>query len=135
MIIGIGNDLCDIKRIETALERFGRRFEERCFTEVERAKAAGRADKAGTLAKRFAAKEACSKALGSGVNGRHGIHWHDMEVGNDGAGRPTLTVTGAARTLLDTLIPAGHEAVIHLTLSDEHPLAQAFVLIEARPRG
>jgi holo-[acyl-carrier protein] synthase len=130
MIIGIGNDLCDIRRIEKALGRYGRRFEERCFTAAERAKAAGRADKAGTLAKRFAAKEACSKALGTGISG---IHWHDMEVVNEETGRPTLTLTGPARLVLDRLVPAGHEAHIHLTLSDEHPLAQALVIIEARP--
>jgi holo-[acyl-carrier protein] synthase len=130
MIIGIGNDLCDIRRIETALARYGQRFEERCFTEGERAKAAGRADKAGTLAKRFAAKEACSKALGTGISG---IHWHDMEVVNEETGRPTLKLTGAAMDLLATRVPAGHEPFIHLTLSDEHPLAQAFVVIEARP--
>ncbi len=132
MIIGIGNDLCDIRRIEKALSRHGRRFEERCFTPAERAKAAGRADKAGTLAKRFAAKEACSKALGTGIGG---IHWHDMEVVNDGKGRPALNLTGPAKDLLDALLPAGHEAFIHLSLSDEHPLAQAFVIIEARPAG
>ncbi|CAM5768997.1 holo-[acyl-carrier-protein] synthase [Labrys miyagiensis] len=133
MIIGIGNDLCDIRRIETALSRFGRRFEERCFTETERAKAAGRADKAGTLAKRFAAKEACSKALGTGVNGMQGVHWHHMEVVNDRTGRPTMRLTGTARAMLDALLPEGHDAVVHLSLSDEHPLAQAFVVIEARP--
>ena len=135
MIIGLGNDLCDIRRIETALARFGRRFEERCFTEAERAKAEGRGDKAGTLAKRFAAKEACSKALGTGVNGAHGVHWHDMEVANDKSGRPSLSLRGAARARLESLMPPGHEAVIHLTLSDEHPMAQAVVIIEARPAG
>ncbi|QEN90506.1 holo-ACP synthase [Labrys sp. KNU-23] len=132
MIIGIGSDLCDIRRIEDALVRFGERFERRCFTEGERAKAAGRADKAGTLAKRFAAKEACSKALGTGING---IHWHDMEILNAESGRPELRLTGAALRLLEGLLPAGHEAHIHLSLTDEHPLAQAFVVIEARPRA
>ncbi|MGJ4856366.1 holo-ACP synthase [Labrys sp. La1] len=131
MIIGIGSDLCDIRRIEAALARYGERFQQRCFTEAERAKAAGRADKAGTLAKRFAAKEACSKALGTGISG---IHWHDMEILNAESGRPELRLTGAALQLLDSLLPAGHEAHIHLSLTDEHPLAQAFVVIEARLR-
>jgi holo-[acyl-carrier protein] synthase len=135
MIIGIGSDLCDIRRIESALARFAERFEERCFTPLEREKAAGRADKAGTLAKRFAAKEACSKALGTGIYGEHGIHFREMEVVNDKAGRPTLHLSGAARARLDTLVPPGHEAFIHLSLTDEHPLAQAFVVIEARPKG
>lgn len=130
MIIGIGNDLCDIRRIETALARYGQRFERRCFTEGELAKAAGRADKAGTLAKRFAAKEACAKALGTGISG---IHWHDMEVVNEESGRPELNLTGPARALLEALVPEGYRPFIHLSLSDEHPLAQAFVVIEARP--
>jgi holo-[acyl-carrier protein] synthase len=129
MIIGIGNDLCDIRRIETALERYGERFEKRCFTEAERARASARADRAGTYAKRFAAKEACSKALGTGIRG---IRWHEMSVVNLASGQPTLHLTGDAQARLDTLTPPGHEAFIHLTLSDEHPLAQAIVLIEVR---
>ncbi|WP_448952972.1 holo-ACP synthase [Labrys neptuniae] len=132
MIIGIGSDLCDIRRIEAALARHGERFEKRCFTAGERAKAAGRADKAGTFAKRFAAKEACSKALGTGISG---IHWHDMEILNAESGRPELVLSGAALSLLAGLLPAGHEARLHLSLTDEHPLAQAFVVIEARPRA
>jgi len=135
MIIGIGSDLCDIRRIEDALARFGERFERRCFTEGERAKAAGRADKAGTLAKRFAAKEACSKALGTGVNGMAGIHWHDMEVLNAESGRPELRLSGAALRCLGDMLPEAHEAHLHLSLTDEHPLAQAFVVIEARLRA
>jgi holo-[acyl-carrier protein] synthase len=129
MIIGIGNDLCDIRRIEEALDRHGERFEKRCFTDAERAKANGRADRAGTYAKRFAAKEACAKALGTGLRG---LRWHDMDVVNLASGQPTLHLSGEAKTRLDALTPAGHEAFIHLTLTDEHPLAQAIVLIEAR---
>jgi holo-[acyl-carrier protein] synthase len=129
MIIGIGNDLCDIRRIQAALDRYGERFERRCFTEIERAKANGRADRAGTYAKRFAAKEACSKALGTGIRG---IRWQEMGVVNLPSGQPTLHLTGLARTRLEKLIPPGHDAFIHLTLTDEHPLAQAIVLIEAR---
>ncbi|MDQ0470756.1 holo-ACP synthase [Labrys wisconsinensis] len=132
MIIGIGNDLCDIRRIEAALERFGERFTHRCFTPAERAKAERRADRAGTYAKRFAAKEACSKALGTGIRG---IRWQEMGVVNLPSGQPTLELTGEARRRLDALVPAGHAAVIHVTLTDEHPLAQAIVLIEARPVG
>lgn len=129
MIIGIGNDLCDIRRIQSALDRYGERFEMRCFTEIERAKANSRADRAGTYAKRFAAKEACSKALGTGIRG---IRWQEMGVVNLPSGQPTLRLTGLARARLDALLPPRHEAVIHLTLTDEHPLAQAIVLIEAR---
>jgi len=130
MIIGIGTDLCDIRRIERALGRFGERFTRRCFTETERAKADRRADRAGTYAKRFAAKEACSKALGTGIRG---IRWQEMGVVNLPTGQPTLLLSGKARRRLDALTPPGHEAVIHLTLTDEHPTAQAIVLIEARP--
>jgi len=130
MIIGIGTDLCDIRRIERSLARFGERFTRRCFTEVERAKAERRADRAGTYAKRFAAKEACSKALGTGIRG---IRWQEMGVVNLPSGQPTLLLTGKARARLDALLPAGHEARIHLTLTDEHPIAQAIVFIEALP--
>ena len=130
MIIGIGTDLCDIRRIEAALARFGERFTQRCFTPAERAKADARADRAGTYAKRFAAKEACSKALGTGIRG---IRWQEMGVVNLPSGQPTLDLTGKARSRLASLLPPGHEAVIHLTLTDEHPTAQAIVIIEARP--
>lgn len=132
MIIGIGVDLCDIRRIEKTLERYGERFTARCFTPTERAKADRRADRAGTYAKRFAAKEACSKALGTGIRG---IRWQEMGVVNLPSGQPTLVLTGKARERLDSLVPAGHEAFIHLTLTDEHPIAQAMVMIEARPKG
>lgn len=129
MIIGIGNDLCDIRRIEASLQRFGDRFTRRCFTQTERAKADRRADRAGTYAKRFAAKEACSKALGTGIRG---IRWQEMGVVNLPSGQPTLCLTGKAKARLDALTPPGHVAVVHLTLTDEHPMAQAIVLIEAR---
>lgn len=130
MIIGIGVDLCDIRRIASTLERFGDRFTERCFTPTERAKADRRKDRAGTYAKRFAAKEACSKALGTGIRG---IRWQEMGVVNLPSGQPTLVLTGLAKERLDRLTPAGHTAVIHLTLTDEHPIAQAMVMIEALP--
>jgi holo-[acyl-carrier protein] synthase len=130
MIIGIGTDLCDIRRIERSLTRFGERFTRRCFTEIERAKADRRADRAGTYAKRFAAKEACSKALGTGIRG---IRWQEMGVVNLSSGQPTLRLSGKAKARLDALVPPGHEAVIHLTLTDEHPIAQAIVMIEALP--
>jgi holo-[acyl-carrier protein] synthase len=132
MIIGIGNDLCDITRIQQSLDRFGERFTKRCFTEIERGKADRRADRAGTYAKRFAAKEACSKALGTGIRG---IRWQEMGVVNLPSGQPTLRLTGLALERLLKLIPEGHEPVIHLTLTDEHPLAQAIVIIEARPKS
>jgi holo-[acyl-carrier protein] synthase len=132
MIIGIGIDLCDIRRIERTLERYGERFTIRCFTPTERAKADRRADRAGTYAKRFAAKEACSKALGTGIRG---IRWQEMGVVNLPSGQPTLVLTGKARERLNRLIPEGHEAFIHLTLTDEHPIAQAMVMIEARPKA
>jgi holo-[acyl-carrier protein] synthase len=130
MIVGMGLDLCDIRRIEKTLENFGDRFARRCFTEIERAKAEGRAQRAATYAKRFAAKEACAKALGTGLN--RGVGWLDMGVVNDPSGRPTLHLTGGAAKRLAALIPKGYEAHIHLTLTDEYPLAQAQVIIEAR---
>ena len=130
MIIGIGTDLCDIRRIERSLQRFGERFTHRCFTATERAKADRRADRAGTYAKRFAAKEACSKALGTGIRG---IRWQEMGVVNLPTGQPTLELSGKAKARLDALIPPGHEASFQLTLTDEHPIAQAIVMIEARP--
>jgi holo-[acyl-carrier protein] synthase len=131
MIIGIGSDLCDIRRIEQTLERFKDRFVQRCFTPIEQAKAERRADRAGTYAKRFAAKEACSKALGTGFH--QGVFMRDMGVVNLRSGAPTMALTGGAAERLKALTPPGHEAVIHVTLTDEHPLAQAFVIIEARP--
>ena len=132
MIIGLGSDLCNIERIEAALARHGDRFERRCFTEVERAKAARRPyTRAGTYAKRFAAKEAFSKAVGTGFY--RGVYMKDIGVVNAPSGAPTLQLTGGAAKRLAEMVPDGHEAVIHLTLTDDHPWAQAFVVIEARP--
>ena len=131
MIVSIGSDLCNIERIQASLDRFGERFENRVFTEVERAKAARRPfTKAGTLAKRFAAKEAFSKAVGTGF--KAGVFMKDIGVVNARSGAPTLHLTGGAAARLASLVPEGHEAVIHLTLTDDHPWAQAFVVIEAR---
>ena len=129
MIVGMGSDLCDIRRVEETLEKFGDRFINRCFTEVERRKSERRAQRASSYAKRFAAKEACAKALGTGL--RAGVFWRDMGVVNLPSGAPTLRLTGGAAARLATLLPPGHAAVIHLTLTDEYPLAQAHVLIEA----
>jgi holo-[acyl-carrier protein] synthase len=129
MILGFGIDLCDIRRIEQILEKHGKRFVERCFTEVERVKSDGRAARAASYAKRFAAKEACAKALGTGLT--HGVFWRDMGVVNLPSGRPTLHLTGAAAARLAGLLPTGYTPVIHLTLTDEYPLAQAQVIIEA----
>ncbi|MGP6086954.1 holo-ACP synthase [Antarctobacter jejuensis] len=131
MILGIGTDLANIDRIAGTLDRFGDRFRNRVFTEVEQAKAERRADTPGTYAKRWAAKEACSKALGTGL--RMGIAWKDMAVSNLHTGQPIMHVTGWARERLDAMTPEGHEAIIHVTLTDDHPWAQAFVVIEARP--
>lgn len=134
MIIAIGSDLCNIERIQSSLDRFGERFENRVFTEIERAKAARRPfTRAGTYAKRFAAKEAFSKAVGTGF--KAGVFMKDIGVVNMKSGAPTLALTGGAAVRLASLIPAGHEAVVHLTLTDDHPWAQAFVVIEARPRS
>ena len=133
MIVGIGSDLCDIRRLSAVLDRHGERFAARCFTEVERRKAERRADRAGTYAKRFAAKEACAKALGTGL--RNGVFWRDMGVVNRPSGQPTMRLTGGALSRLEAIVPPGHEAVIHLSLTDEHPYAQAFVVIEAVPAG
>ncbi len=130
MIIGIGSDLIDIRRIERSLDRFGSRFTERLFTEGERARSEAKATRAASYAKRFAAKEACSKALGTGMN--RGVFWRDMEVVNLRSGQPTMRLTGGAAARLAALMPAGHEAFIHVSLTDEPPMAQAFVLIEAR---
>ncbi len=131
MILGIGSDLANIDRVAGTLERFGDRFRNRVFTEVEQKKAARRRDEAGTLAKRWAAKEACSKALGTGL--AMGISWKDMAVTNLPTGQPVMAVTGWAKARLADMTPPDHEAIIHVTLTDDHPWAQAFVVIEARP--
>jgi holo-[acyl-carrier protein] synthase len=130
MILGIGSDLCDIRRIEKTLARHGERFSQRIFTEIERNRAERKANRAATYAKRFAAKEACAKALGTGMN--QSVFWRDMGVVNQRSGQPTMVLTGGAAERLAALTPAGHQAVIHLTITDEHPYAQAFVVIEAR---
>lgn len=131
MILGIGTDLANIDRIQGTLDRFGDRFRNRVFTDVEQQKASRRKDIAGTYAKRWAAKEACSKALGTGL--RMGISWKDMAVSNLATGQPVMAVTGWAAERLASMTPAGFEAIIHVTLTDDHPWAQAFVVIEARP--
>ncbi|WDA13909.1 holo-ACP synthase [Paracoccus marcusii] len=131
MILGIGTDLANIDRIQGTLDRFGDRFRNRVFTQTELAKAARRADEAGTLAKRWAAKEACSKALGTGL--AMGISWRDMAVTNLRSGQPVMALTGWAADRLAAMTPADHHAVVHVTLTDDHPWAQAFVVIEARP--
>ncbi len=129
MILGFGIDLCDIRRIEEALERFGDRFANRCFTDIERQKSEARASRAASYAKRFAAKEACAKALGTGIAA--GVFWRDMGVVNLRSGKPTLCLTGGAALRLADMTPEGHIAMIHLTLTDEYPMAQAQVIIEA----
>jgi len=129
MIIGFGNDLCDIRRIEESLERFGERFIQRCFTDIERSKSEGRPSRAASYAKRFAAKEACAKALGTGMT--QGVFWRDMGVVNLPSGKPTMALTGGAAERLLLLTPPGYQTMIHLTLTDEFPLAQAQVIIEA----
>ena len=129
MIVGIGTDLCDINRVAQSLERFGERFVHRCFTEVERRRSDARAGRAASYAKRFAAKEACAKALGTGI--RDGVAWRDMGVVNLPSGKPTMALTGGAARRLAALMPPGHEPLIHLAITDEHTLAQAFVVIEA----
>jgi len=131
MIVGLGNDIVDIRRLEKTLEKYGERFISRIFTDIERRKSERRAQRAATYAKRFAAKEACSKALGTGF--RRGVFWRDMGVVNEPSGRPTMTLTGGAKAQLDRLIPAGHVARIHVTLTDDFPYAQAIVMIEAVP--
>ena len=131
MIIGIGSDLIDIRRIEQSLERFGERFTQRCFTDIERARSDGRKNRAESYAKRFAAKEAMSKALGTGM--AQGVFWKDMGVANARSGKPTMHLTGGAAEVLQRMMPAGHEPLVHLTITDDYPLAQAFVIIEARP--
>lgn len=132
MIIGLGSDLCNIERIQKSLDRFGDRFTNRVFTDVERAKAARRPfTQAGTYAKRFAAKEAFSKAVGTGF--KRGVFMKDIGVVNAPSGAPTLALADGAKAALDALVPEGYEARIHLTLTDDHPWAQAFVIIEALP--
>ena len=134
MILGLGSDLCNIERIQKSLDRFGTRFENRVFTPGEQAKAHRRTlTRAGTYAKRFAAKEAYSKAVGTGF--RRGVFMRDIEVVNAASGAPTLRVAGGAQAALDALVPVGYEARIHLTLTDDHPWAQAFVVIEALPQA
>ncbi len=133
MIIGIGSDLCNIERIQASLDRFGERFVRRVFTEVERAKAEGRPhSRAGTYAKRFAAKEAFSKAVGTGF--KRGVFMKDIGVVNHASGAPTLMLSGGAKQRLDEMTPEGHAAQIHLTMTDDHPFAQAFVIIVAVPQ-
>ena len=131
MILGIGNDVIDIRRIEETLGRYGERFIARVFTEVEVRKSERRAQRAASYAKRFAAKEACSKALGTGF--RKGVFWKDMGVVNEPSGKPTMVLTGGALARLDTMLPPGHTVRIHLTITDDFPYAHAFVMIEAVP--
>ena len=131
MILGIGTDLCDIRRIESSLERFGDRFTHRVFTDVERARSDRRAGRAASYAKRFAVKEACSKALGTGL--RRGVFWRDMGVVNKRSGQPTVALTNGALARLAEITPAGMRAEVHVTITDDYPLAQAFVVIEALP--
>lgn len=131
MIIGLGSDLSDIRRIQESLDRFGDRFKQRVFTELERTRSDRKVDAAASYAKRFAAKEACAKALGTGM--RRGVFWRDMGVINMRSGQPTMALTGGAAERLKEMTPPGMKAVIHLTLTDDHPYAQAFVIIEALP--
>ena len=131
MIIGLGSDLCDARRIAKTIERHGERFLGRVFTPTERAKADRRKNRAETYAKRFAAKEACAKALGTGLS--HGVFWRDMGVVNLPGGKPTLRLTGGAQVRLQSMLPVGHEARIDLSMTDEGPLAQAIVIIHAVP--
>lgn len=129
MIIGLGNDLCDITRIEKTLERFGDRFVQRCFTDIEQVKSDRRRNRAASYAKRFAAKEACAKALGTGLS--HGVFWRDMGVVNLRSGKPTMALTGGAALWLEKLMPQGRTPVIHVSITDDNGMAQAFVIIEA----
>ena len=133
MILGIGTDLANIDRIAGTLERFGDRFRNRVFTETEQLKSERRKERAASYAKRWAAKEACSKALGTGL--RMGVAWKEMGVANLPSGQPTMVLTGGARTRMEGLIPPGWEGRIHVTITDDHPYAQAFVIIEALPPG
>ena len=131
MIIGLGNDLTDIRRVAEVLEKYGDRFTHRCFTEIERRKSDGRAQRAASYAKRFAAKEACAKALGTGLS--FGVYWRDMGVVNLPSGKPTMQLTNGAARVLARLVPPGHRPHIHLSITDDGGMAQAFVIIEALP--
>ena len=131
MILGIGNDVIDIRRVEKTLERFGSRFTDRVFTDVEQRKSDRRAQRAASYAKRFAAKEACSKAQGTGFS--RGVFWRDLGVVNEPSGRPTMALTGGAMDHLAAMTPPGHRAVVHLTLTDDFPYAHAMVIISAVP--
>ena len=131
MIIGLGNDLCDVTRVQQVLDRYGDRFTHRCFTEHERRKSDARAQRAQSYARRFAAKEACAKALGTGLS--MGVYWRDMGVVNLPSGKPTIKLTNGAARVLQYLVPPGHTAHIHVSLTDDGGMAQAFVIIEALP--
>lgn len=131
MIVGLGSDLCDIRRIQSSLDRFGDRFTDRVYTEVEKRKCEARADRAGGYARQFAAKEAGAKALGTGI--ARGISWKEIGVVNQASGQPTLALTGKAAERLAALMPPGHVANVHVSLTDDHPYAMAFVVIEALP--
>jgi holo-[acyl-carrier protein] synthase len=131
VIIGLGNDLTDIRRVAEVLEKYGERFTHRCFTEIERRKSDGRAQRAASYAKRFAAKEACAKALGTGLS--FGVYWRDMGVVNLPSGKPTMQLTNGAARVLARLVPPGHRPHIHLSITDDGGMAQAFVIIEALP--
>jgi len=133
VILGVGSDLTDIRRVAATLERFGERFTGRLFTPVERTRSERKVDRAASYAKRFAAKEACAKALGTGM--RRGVFWKDMGVVNTRSGQPTLALTGGAAARLEEMLPNGYKAAIHLSLTDDHPYAQAFVVIEALPHA
>lgn len=132
MIIGIGNDIIDIRRIEKTLARHGSRFTDRLFTDIEQAKSDKRRNRAASYAKRFAAKEACAKALGTGLS--RGVYWRDMGVVNLASGKPTMALTGGAAKILAALTPEGAQSHIHLTITDDFPMAQAIVIIEARAK-
>lgn len=129
MIIGLGSDLIDIRRVEKSLSRFGDRFTNRVFTQIEQNKSDKRRNRAASYAKRFAAKEACSKALGTGIS--RGVFWRDMGVVNDRSGKPTMALTNGAAKRLAEMIPSGYHPIVHVTITDDFPLAQAFVIIEA----
>ncbi len=131
MIIGLGSDLIDIRRIDKSLSRYSNRFTNRVFTDIERRKSDARKERSASYAKRFAAKEACSKALGTGIS--RGVYWRDMGVVNLPSGKPTMNLTNGASIQLDKMTPPDHRAIIHLTITDDYPLAQAFVIIEALP--
>lgn len=131
MIIGLGNDLCEIKRMEATLNRFGDRFTMRCFTEIERKKSDARKNRSASYAKRFSAKEACAKALGTGLS--HGVFWRDMGVVNLPSGKPTMQLSGGALKVLQHIVPNGYQPHIHVSITDDGGMAQTFVIIEALP--